>query len=236
MLSVSIVEDDPICRQQLKDYVLRFEKEQAKNIVISEFSDGVELLQKYNKNLDIILLDIGLPNCNGLEAAKRVRKVDQDVVIIFITNMSQYAVKGYEVDALDFILKPVNYDSFSVRFTRAINRVKKKKKGYVLLNIKNNSVKKIETDQILYIESQKHFLVYHTEKGDFTVRGALKKVEEELSQYNFAACNHWYLVNLQHVSEINDGIAYVGDFKLEISRRKQKSFMEAFTRYMGDSI
>ncbi|HHV60427.1 MAG TPA: response regulator transcription factor [Clostridiaceae bacterium] len=236
MLSVSIVEDDPICRQQLKDYVLRFEKEQAKNIVISEFSDGVELLQKYNKNLDIILLDIGLPNCNGLEAAKRVRKVDQDVVIIFITNMSQYAVKGYEVDALDFILKPVNYDSFSVRFTRAINRVKKKKKGYVLLNIKNNSVKKIETDQILYIESQKHFLVYHTEKGDFTVRGALKKVEEELSQYNFAECNHWYLVNLQHVSEINDGIAYVGDFKLEISRRKQKSFMEAFTRYMGDSI
>jgi len=133
MLSVSIVEDDPICRQQLKDYVLRFEKEQAKNIVISEFSDGVELLQKYNKNLDIILLDIGLPNCNGLEAAKRVRKVDQDVVIIFITNMSQYAVKGYEVDALDFILKPVNYDSFSVRFTRAINRVKKKKKDMCCL-------------------------------------------------------------------------------------------------------
>jgi DNA-binding LytR/AlgR family response regulator len=97
----------------------------------------------------------------------------------------------------------------------------------------NNGVKTLGTQQIFYIESQNRFLIYHTNEGDYSVRGTMKNVEKELLPYNFVYCNHWFLVNLQHVSEINDGIVYVDGHELEISRRKHKTFLEAFTRYLG---
>lgn len=73
-----------------------------------------------------------MPHLNGMEAAQKIRELDKEVVIVFITNMAQYAIKGYEVDALDFILKPLNYYTFSMRFTRAVGRVKNREgKGSV---------------------------------------------------------------------------------------------------------
>jgi DNA-binding LytR/AlgR family response regulator len=235
MLQVAIVEDEENYRQQIRNYIQQFAVAYKKKIEIVEFTDGKEIMDNYMMNYDIILLDIEMPMQNGMETAKRIRDIDQDVIIIFITNMSQYAVNGYEVDALDFILKPINYDAFSIRFHRAINRIKKKENGRVVLNM-DNGIKTLGTGQIYYIESQNRFLIYHTTEGDYSVRGTMKSVEEELARYNFVQCNHWFLVNLQHVSEINNGVVYVDGNELEISRRKHKTFLEAFTRYMGGSI
>lgn len=235
MLQIAIVEDEQDCRQQVRNYIKQFAVEYSEKFEIVEFINGKELLDSYTINYDIILLDIEMPIFNGMETAKKIRNIDQDVIIIFVTNMAQYAVNGYEVDALDFILKPVNYDSFVVRFLRAINRVKKKRNGRVILNL-NNGVKTLGTQQIYYIESQNRFLVYHTNEGDYSVRGTMKSIEEDLARYNFVPCNHWFLVNLQHVLEINNDYVNVDGQELEISRRKYKAFLEAFTRYMGGSV
>lgn len=133
MLRVAIVEDEAECREVLRDMISRYAEEQQKQIRVQEFSDGSELVDNYKPDYDILLLDIEMPHLDGMKAAEKIRETDQDVVIVFITNMAQYAIKGYEVNALDFIIKPVNYSTFSMRFTRAIGRVKNREGRRVCL-------------------------------------------------------------------------------------------------------
>lgn len=131
MLRVAVVEDETEYRGLIQEMVGRYAKEYDLQIQTTAFPDGRELVQNYHK-FDILLMDIEMPHLNGMEAAQKIRELDKEVVIVFITNMAQYAIKGYEVDALDFILKPLNYYTFSMRFTRAVGRVKNREgKGSV---------------------------------------------------------------------------------------------------------
>ncbi len=235
MLQVAVVEDDPKSRSLIKEMIVQYAKENEKNIKIIEFSDGSEIVEQYKPQYDIIFLDIEMPCLNGMKAAEKIREKDKNVVLVFITNMAQYAIKGYEVDALDFILKPINYYTFSVRFARALERVKSKKGKEVCLTLAEG-IKRIDSRQIYYIEIQNRMLHYYTKEGEFVVRGTLKQAEEELGQWHFVRCNHWYLVNLRYVSEIKKNIVVVAGIELEISRRNKTAFLAAVTDYMGENI
>lgn len=232
MLRVAIVEDESECREVLKDMIGRYSKEQQKQIQIREFSDGSELVDNYESDYDILLLDIEMPHMDGMRAAEKIRELDQDVVIVFITNMSQYAIKGYEVDALDFIVKPVNYNTFSMRFTRAVSRVKNKERKRVCLYLPDGH-KWIDSRDIYYVDIQNRILHYHTSEGVFSVRGTLKDVQVELADCHFVKCNQCYLVNLKYVSEIRKNFVVVAGTELEISRRNRNAFLEAVTDYLG---
>lgn len=235
MLRVAIVEDETENIEQIKQYIEKYQVEFTKEIKVSVFRDGSDILKNYKPDFDIILFDIEMPNVNGMQAAKQIRAKDKDVVMVFITNMAQYAINGYEVGALDFILKPINYSTFRVRFTRAIRRVIKKETGVILLNL-GESVKRINTKQIYYVDIQNRMLHYHTELGEFAVRGTLQDAEKELKTYHFVKCNHWYLVNLKHVSEIKKNIVVVAGNELEISRRNKNAFVEALADYIGGNV
>lgn len=235
MLRVAIVEDEKEYIDQIKNYIERYQEEYDQEIKISIFKDGSEILENYQPDYEIILFDIEMPNINGMQAAKKIREQDKDVVLVFITNMAQYAINGYEVGALDFILKPINYSTFRVRFTRAIGRVIKRESGEILLNL-TDGMKKLDTKQIYYVDVQNRMLHYHTEIGEFVVRGTLQNAENELKSYHFVKCNHWYLVNLKHVSEIKKNIAIVAGNELEISRRNKSIFLEALADYIGGNV
>ncbi|WP_407271888.1 LytR/AlgR family response regulator transcription factor [Radiobacillus sp. PE A8.2] len=235
MLRVAIVEDDSNYRSEIKRYINQYALETHCEFDIIEFEDGADIVKDYKPDYDIILFDIELPSQNGIEAAREIRKSDKDVVIVFITNMAQYAIKGYSVDALDFILKPINYYTFKIRFARAIGRVKKTEIKQILINTKH-SVKRLNIDEIYYVESQNRFLYYHTEDDVFSARGTMKSIEQELESFHFVRCNHWYLVNLKHVLEINGDNVLVGNNELEISRRNKTSFTRAFTNYIGGNL
>ncbi|MBQ9765950.1 MAG: LytTR family transcriptional regulator [Lachnospiraceae bacterium] len=101
----------------------------------------------------------------------------------------------------------------------------------ILLNVMGG-VKKIRIQQIYYIEGQNRMLHYHTDEGTFSVRGTMKSVVAELAKYPFAKCNHWYIVNLMHVTEIKKNIVVVGGHELEISRRNHASFIHALAEYI----
>ena len=111
MVRIAIVEDDDACRAQLEAYVRRYGGETGGEFQITSFSDGLDIAEDYRPIYDSILLDIEMPRLDGMTAAERIRSFDPGVILIFITNMAQYAIKGYEVDALDFVLKPVGYFS-----------------------------------------------------------------------------------------------------------------------------
>lgn len=235
MIRIAIVEDDGMCARQLEEYIRRYEQESRENIQITVFGDGEDIVTGYRPVYDIILMDIEMRFMNGMSAAEEIRRMDEEVTIIFITNMAQYAIRGYSVGALDYVLKPVSYFAFSQRLDRAVERLKKKEKRYLIVRVKGGS-KRIAVDDIYYIESQGHLLLVHTKGGIEETGGTMTEMEEKLAGMHFCRCNKGYLVNLEHVDGIRDGCVLVGKDLLTISRPRKKIFQETLTAYMSEVI
>lgn len=232
MLCVAVAEDEEQFRNQLQQYLERYGKEHSIAIKVDYFSNGKEIAEHYRPVYDIVLMDIRMPDMDGMQAAEIIRKQDTHVVLVFITNLTQYAIKGYEVGALDYILKPVDYEMFSLKFARVLNRAESRKGGSITLTFPGG-IKRIVTRDIYYVEIQNHMLHYHTGEGEIVFRGTMQEAETLLKPYGFAKCNHWYLVNLQHVWEINQNKVIVTGTELEISRRNRATFLAEVARYLG---
>lgn len=235
MIKIAIVEDEQLYAKQLHEYLRKYEKENGEAIEVTIYSDGDQIVEKYQSQYDIILMDIEMKFMDGMSAAEEIRKIDTEVVIIFITNMTQYAIRGYAVDALDYVLKPVSYFALSQRLNRAIGRMRKRESKMIMVNMKGGIVR-LNIANIYYIESQGHTLILHTILGDYETSGTMKEMESKLLGMNFCRGNKGYLINLQHVDGISDGCAIVKDEKLILSRACKKEFMEALTKYWGEVI
>jgi len=232
MLKIAIAEDDKTSREMLEQFIGCYGEENKEEFLIRSFENGSLLLASLSQGFDIILLDIEMPVMSGIVAAKAIRRIDEEVVLMFITNMSKYAISGYEVGALDFVLKPVSYFSFKMKFKRAISRASRMKKEEILLNLPDGVVK-LDISDIYYVEVVSRQLHYYTYKGEYVIKGALKNAEEGLKPYHFEKCNYWYLVNLRHVEKISHNSVTVGGTELEMSRRMRPTFLEALNAYMG---
>lgn len=233
MIRIALVEDDAQYRQELLGYLKKYEQESKEKFQISVFTDGDEIAEEYKACYDIIFMDIEMTFMDGMTAAESIRKLDTEVVIIFITNMPQYAIKGYTVDALDYVLKPVSYYAFTQRLDRALARMKKRAKKYVVISNRGR-LKKLDISEITYIEVQDHDLVYHTDEEDFMTKGSLSEVENDLKKHGFFRCNKCYLVNLEYVEAVQNSDALVGNEWIQVSRGKRKAFLEALNDYMNE--
>ncbi len=232
MLRLAIVEDDQTYRNEFKAYLSQYEKETGETFQIVEFTDGDGILQNYKSDYDIILMDVEMAFVDGMTAATEIRKIDSDVVIVFITNMPQYAIKGYTVDALDYILKPVSYYAFSQTITRALARKAERKKKYILVNIRGG-MQKIEITKVKYIEVMDHDLIFHTIDGDVESKGSIRDMERELHEDSFFQCNKAYLINLAYVDGIQNNDVHMGGDVVQVSRSKKKALMDELNRYMS---
>lgn len=234
MYRVALVDDEKIFTDQLEEYIKQYQSENTVEFQVSVFHSSTDFIAGFAREYDLILLDVEMPGLNGMELAHKIREKDEQVVLMFITNMAQYAIHGYSVGALDFVTKPLNYYTFAMKLTRALKRVPQKNATSLLLTMADG-VKRIEIRQIYYLEVQNRLLHYYTDEGEFVVRGTLQSAEEKLASYPFEKCNHWYLVNMMHVKEVHKNIVVVGPYELEISRRNKTSFLKALTDYMGGS-
>lgn len=233
MIRIAIVEDEELYAKELTEFLHRYEREEGEVFEISVFADGDQIVERYRSQFDLILMDIEMKLMDGMTAAEEIRRVDSEVVIIFITNMTQYAIRGYAVDALDYILKPVSYFAFSQRLSRAIGRMKKRESAVIMVNIKGG-VTRLNVSNIFYVESQGHTLILHTILGNYETSGTMKEMEQKLEGMNFCRGNKGYLINLQHVDGVQDGCAEVRGEQLVLSRARRKEFMEELTKYWGN--
>lgn len=232
MIRIAMVEDEAAVREQLQGYIQRYTRQYGTEFAVTEFSDGVEILDAYRPVYDIVLLDVEMKHLDGMETARRIRELDRDVVLLFITNMAQYAIKGYAVGALDYLLKPVPYFAFSQQLQKAEEKLRRRARHYLAVPVEGG-LRRLDTAQIYYMESEGHRVHFYTEEGEFLAPGALKTFEEKLADLPFARCNSGYLVNLAQVKSVQQGLAQVGPYELQVSRPKRKSFLAALADYIG---
>lgn len=233
MIKIAVVEDEEFYISQILQYLEKYQGEEKEEFRIKVYRDGDGITVDYKAQYDIILMDIQMKFMDGMTAAEEIRKVDSEVVIIFITNVSQYAIRGYEVGALDYILKPVSYFAFSQKLKRAIGRLKRPGKRYVVVPVKGG-VKRLEVSDIYYIGSEGHNLVYHTREGKFLSGGTMKNAETTLAEFHFSRGNKGYLINLEHVEGVKDKCAIVKGEHLLLSRPRIHAFMQELTKYWSE--
>jgi DNA-binding LytR/AlgR family response regulator len=234
MIKVAIVEDDEKYAKTIKEFLERFSNENKVELALSHYPNGFSFLEA-NKDVDIALLDIEMPGMNGMEVAKALRKNDQHVCIVFVTNMAQYALKGYEVGARYYIIKPISYFDFSVKLQTIVSYIEAHKGNYIYIKT-NDGIAKIDASDILYLESEGHSIHFHTANGVFTKRLTMEEAKKAIGSFNFASCAKSFYINLDYVSNISKNNVYVGGAVIPISRLQRKAFIDAVTKYMGGSM
>lgn len=233
MIEIAIVDDEDSYVQTLLEYLSKYENDSGNRIHTTVYHDGDELLQNFGCQFDIILMDIQMKFMDGMSTAEEIRKLDTKVLIMFITNLMDYAIRGYEVDALDYVVKPVEYFSFSQKLNRAIQRLDKRSGYEMSINVPAG-LKRVSSDSIYYIESDRHNLVFHTTEGQFVTRAKMQDYDNDLSGHGFFRSNKGYLVNLRYVEGIEQGCCVIQGDYLPVSRSKKKEFMKALTQYISE--
>ena len=234
MIRVAVVEDDELYTQQIIGYLKQYEEENGTGFDIACFTDGDGIVRHYKPAYDLILMDIQMPFLDGMTATEEIRKLDSRVIIMFITNMTDYALRGYTVDAFDYVIKPISYFSFSERISRAIRRLNSRPQKPVTLQIRGG-IARVDMADITYIESQGHTMIYHTVSGDYAGTDQMNKIEERLSGEGFFRGNKGYLINLAHVESVQDGVVIVRGTRLALSRGRRHAFMDARMEYWAQA-
>ena len=220
-MKIAIVEDNPASAEKLRGYLRQYGEENQKEFDITLFGDAVSFLDRYSP-FDMVFMDIELPGMDGMEAARRLREVDRQAILLFVTNMARFAVKGYEVDAMDYLVK----------LRRALARWEQTSE--TILVSQPNGFQRLLLREIRYLEVSSHKLIYHTTAGPVSGAGTLVEAEEKLHSKGFLRCNKCYLVNYKHVVSVQGSdLVLTGGERLLISRPRKKSFMAELAAAMG---
>ena len=236
LFRIAIVEDEKKDSDLLENYIARYFSEEASEnrYQVTVFNNAGVFVEHYRAEFDLILLDIQMPGMNGMDAAAALRKKDSSVLLVFVTNMAQYAVKGYDVNAAGFILKPVSYYDFLLRIRKCIGILQTRTEECVTLNMKQGIVR-LPIRSILYIEVNRHMLTYHTTKEVFQATGSLSELEADLRGSSFLRCNSCYLVNPRGIQAIfGYDIRLINGETIQISHPKKKAFMQEMNIWLGE--
>lgn len=232
MLNIAIVENEEAERENLKKCIDYLSKKESFSCNVFEFTSGSAFVAQYQPIYDIILMDIDMPGMNGMETAHAVRRVDASVILVFVTNLVQYAISGYEVGAMGYILKPINPFDFSMKMHRAVARTANRDDESIQIRTADETLR-VRIASVRYLEVQGHYVSYCTTEGDYQEYITLKEAEKKLNKPFFAKCSRPFLVNLKYVTGITETDVIVGKDKLPISRSYKKDFLAAFSLFIG---
>ena len=234
MIPVAIVEDSAEERARIRACLSYVESTTDAAFDVHEFPNGLEFLGSIDGPVpfDLVFMDIDMPGMNGMETARALRTADSAVLLIFVTNMAQYAISGYEVDALDFILKPINKYSFAIKMKRALARIPQKNEDYFTVRT-DGETRSVRISSIRWIDVSGHYVVYHTTDGDITEYTTLKDAFARINRSSFTFINRSCLVNMRYVDAVSKETVTMGNTKLDISRPQKKAFLTAMSDYLG---
>lgn len=232
VLRVGCCEDEGASLRRLKEFLLRYGQERGLTIRPRFFWNAEQLLETGTEGFDLLFLDIEMGGMDGMSAAERIRQTNDQVVIVFITNMTSYAIRGYAVDALDYVVKPITYAAFAQTMDRAIARVPKRQEKMLTLQTVSG-LRRVRASQIHYIESQRHTMVFHLEGETISCAGKMADLEQELEGEPYFRINRGYLVNLSFVRGIQHNCVVVDGELLPVARSRSEAFMRELMKSIG---
>lgn len=232
-MRIAVVDDSIGDAQRIVTYLEQFQAEHDLNFQTKVFYASLDFLEEYDGDYDVIFLDIEMPGSNGLEAAREIRERDQAVGIIFVTSLAQYAIDGYEVQAIDFMVKPVGYYNFSMKLEKAFRFIESHREQDILISNKDGIVR-ITVSDILYMEKDRDYLLFYTRQGCSRTRGSMKEMKAKLESLPFSECNSGCVINLNYVRRVGkDSVVLTSDQELPLSRRLKKQFAQDYINFMG---
>ncbi len=234
---MAIVEDEAVAAKELNAMIEQYGRDCAPmdEYRVSVFSNAYNFLLK-REVYDVVFLDIQMAGMNGMQAAREIRKRDDNVLIVFVTNMAQYALESYDVHAYDFILKPLTYGNFYMKFRRVLKELEHKQTDAFCTLATRFEKRQVRISDIVYVEISSHDLVFHmADESRIHILGTLNEWEQKLSPYHFARCNACFLVNMRYITALNGDSLVAGGHELRISRTKKQAFLSEFAKYGGGS-
>lgn len=245
MVKIGIVDDEKEARERLRQEIERFAAEYHMEFEVCEFDSAASYLSEKGDTCDILYLDIDMPQMSGMELAEKIRETDAELILIFCTNLQQFALNGYSVSALGFLVKPVQWYSFHLYLDRALKVLRKRagqaeNPGPESIVVKNGAISQIiRAADIKYVEVRQHHLLYHVKDettGQETViktRGTMQDAAALLSACGFARCSSSFLVNLSCITAVSRMDLYIGQETVPIGRAYKDSFVREFSRFLA---
>lgn len=230
-MKIAIVEDTSSDLIYIQDCLIRLSEEKNVPIQVSTYHDSLLLLSDYNMQFDCIFMDIQVPGVNGMEGAKKLRQTDPTVPVIFVTNLENFAIQGYTVNAFDYIIKPYTYEKIKSVWERLVSKIHSERSNDIF--IKNpDGVIRIPINLLYYVSVEKHCIYYHTAFGVFQERSSMKSAEEALLKYDFTRINSCYLVNMRYIENVCGDEVWLREERLKISRARKKKLLSDINEYI----
>ena len=232
MPRILICEDEDESRIAVCQALDRYSSENNVRIEQIVCASGEAMLAKLDDQVDLLLLDIGLPRISGMDAARYLRQKGIQTPIIFITSMTQYAMAGYEVHAFGFLKKPLNYKQFEWQMRDALSLLVRDK-GVPIPLQSGARLEVINSGDIAYIEVFDHLVELFDKHGNrYSCSMSLSELEEKLADYGFFRPHKSFLVNMAYIQRfLPKEVLMTGVVNIPISRYRRKEFMEAYAAY-----
>lgn len=233
MLRIAVVDDEAEQRELIERFLLRFAREQKREIRVDTYCNAFDFLALFDQRYDAVFLDIQMPDANGIQVAEEIRAVDQRVKIVFITNLGQYAVQGYAVRAMDFIVKPLEWEGFNEKMLRFCRDYDEEQPRFITIHNADGLVR-LRTDRIVFAEIVNRKLHVHTLDGDYSVYESLTDFEKSLGDdKRFFRCHTSVVVSLMYVERVTGNSAVVPGGEVPVSKQKRAAFMRALTNQLA---
>lgn len=232
-MKIAVCDDEKRCRDTILEYLGRFFRGENKP-EITAFTRGEKLLETYKKGktFDLIFLDVEMDGLSGVETGEKIRKLDQDVLIIFVTSYARYVPDAFRVRAFQFLVKPIMWDEFKEELRRALADIRKNRQLYRIKN--KESEVYIEIGTIMYIEVYHKLLHIHTTNGSYETSGRLNAELEKLEEYGFVKCHKSFIVNMRFVKGIERNNIYLKNRQtIPVGRTMREEAMRKFALYLG---
>jgi len=234
-VKIAICDDERIDCDRLQKLLSEYAvNAKTQNLEIKIFSSGIPLLREYRAgSFDVIFLDVAMPDINGFEVAERIRSLDLDVEIVFVTHLESKINMGYRYNAKDYISKPIAFEQLADLMKRILNEQNRKRIAErYKIELKFGGVMFLQLSDVLYFESQDHYIhavIKDAAQTRHTFRGQLSNVEKDLEDFGFVRIHQSYLVNKAHVfKDFGDHVLVMTGEKLPLSRKYKKTASEVF--------
>lgn len=232
MIRIAMVEDEEAYAKTIRRYCSRYSTEKHTDIDLVWHDNPVAFLEGYRGDYDVVFMDVVMPLMDGMTCARGLRERDGNVLLCFITSMAQYAIHGYEVGALDYVVKPITYEEFALKMDR-LGRLLERQGARTFLINSRSAVHRIDLRDLYYVEVYSHSLLFHTAQGDFEAYGKLSALAEDERFQRFLRVTPSHLVNSAYISAVSEDTLTVHGVEIPISRRRKKECLEKLAMAMG---